>query len=152
VFYLGLQPPYRAFNRPIASVSELRMVNGMAPEIYAKLEPYVAALPRAEPFNVSTVAKEKPELIMCLAPNVGRTEAVQALENRGTAGFTSVQDFQQEPVLAPFNIPAAGLTVSSNYFMVTSHVQVGRSTYTTYSLLERNASGVRTMMRAQGTY
>ena len=152
VEYLGLQPPYRAFNGVMASPSELMLVQGMTGEIYQKLLPYVAALPQAALFNVNTVSENSPELIMCLAPEITRPEAEQILENRGVAGFTSVQDFLQEPVLAGRNLPSASLTVSSSFFMVTSHVQVGRSTYTTYSLLERSAAGSRTVMRAQGIY
>jgi general secretion pathway protein K len=152
VEYLSLQPPYRAFNGPMASPSELWLIKGMTAEIFAKLTPYVATLPREADFNVSTVSKNKPELIMCLAPNISQAEAVQVLENRGDAGFTSREDFTQDAILVPYAIAPDGLTVKSDYFMVTSHVQVGRSVFTTYSLLKRSPSGTYTVMRAQGTY
>jgi general secretion pathway protein K len=158
VWYMSLTPPYRAFNGPIASVSELRLVKGMTPEIFAVLEPYLSALPvrsgEAKKLNVNTVPATKPELIMCLGAGITQSDAVQYLENRGKNAMQSPQDFADEPSLRG-KLDAAALAavdVKSSYFMVTSHVQVGRSTFTTYSLLERNGAGARTVMRAQGTY
>jgi len=150
VEYLSLQPPYRASNGLMASPSELLLVKGMRPEIYAKLLPYVSVLPEAASLNVSTTQKR--ELIMCLADGIDKGTAEQVLGNRGNAGFTSKDDFTKDPLLEPFNIGQDGIDVKSSYFMVTSHVQVGRSVYTTYSLLKRSSAGTQTVMRAQGIY
>jgi len=43
--YLSEDPPYRAANQPMRSVSELMLVKGMTKELYAALSPYVTALP-----------------------------------------------------------------------------------------------------------
>jgi len=151
VEYLGLERPYRAGNTLLTSPSELALLLGVTPEVMAKLAPYVAALPRDAALNVNTIAADKPQLVMALAPDVTATEAGQVLEARGTEGFTSVQEFLQQPAFAGRNVPAQGLAVASNYFMVTSHVQFGRSVFTTHSLLHRSADGARTLMRSQGT-
>lgn len=44
-------PPYHAPHRPMASVSELRTVAGMTPELYSALLPYVIALPEYTTIN-----------------------------------------------------------------------------------------------------
>jgi hypothetical protein len=53
--YLSRQPPFRAANRPITSVSEILLVY---PEIgaagYDRLRPYITALPRGTLFNINT--------------------------------------------------------------------------------------------------
>src|SRR5690606_14274628 len=44
--YLALTPAYRAANRPMASVSELRAVAGMTPALFQALQPLVTVWPR----------------------------------------------------------------------------------------------------------
>ncbi|MFI4982481.1 MAG: type II secretion system minor pseudopilin GspK, partial [Nevskiales bacterium] len=53
--YLSQDPPYRAANQPMRSVSELMLVRGMTKELYAALLPYVTALPVA-PTNLTPAA------------------------------------------------------------------------------------------------
>lgn len=43
--YLGLEVPYRTANRPVASVTELRLLEGMDAEQFDRIAPHVAALP-----------------------------------------------------------------------------------------------------------
>ena len=43
--YLSLNPPYRTADRPFTVVSELLAVQGMTPQIYDALRPWVCALP-----------------------------------------------------------------------------------------------------------
>lgn len=150
--YLGLEVPYRAGNTLLISPSELALLLGVTPEVMAKLAPYVAALPRDAALNVNTIAADKPQLIMALVPDITLAEARQVLETRGTKGFATLDEFLQLEVFAGRDLPSQGLTVASSYFMVTSHVQFGRSVFTTHSLLHRSQSGVRTLMRSQGTF
>jgi general secretion pathway protein K len=151
VEYLGLEQPYRAGNRLFASPSELALLLGVTPEVMARLAPYVAALPREAALNVNTIAPDKPELVMALAADLARPEAEQLLAERGLEGFESVQEFLQQPALAGRAVSEQGLTVSSEYFMLTSHVQFGRSVFTNQSLVQRSSAGSRVLMRAQGT-
>jgi len=150
VEYLGLEAPYRAGNGPLASPSELALLLGVTPEVMARLSPYVAALPREAGLNVNTIAPDKPELVMALA-EVARAEAEQVLADRGTQGHESVSDFLQHAAFAGRTVSAQGLAVKSDYFVITSHVQFGRSVFTTYSLLQRGTDGTRVLRRAQGT-
>lgn len=45
--YSRLQPPYFTAERPMTSITELLLVNGITPQVFRKLEPYVCALPPA---------------------------------------------------------------------------------------------------------
>ena len=54
--YLSQDPPYRAANQPMRSVSELMLVKGMTKELYAALLPYVTALPVAPTTPTSAAA------------------------------------------------------------------------------------------------
>ncbi|MCK5383649.1 MAG: type II secretion system minor pseudopilin GspK, partial [Gammaproteobacteria bacterium] len=53
--YLLADPPYRAANRPMVSISELRLVQGFTPEVIAVLQPHISALPEEETtININT--------------------------------------------------------------------------------------------------
>ena len=54
-YYFGLTPAYRSANRPMASVSELRAVANITPELYRALEPWVTVWPQQPaPLNIHT--------------------------------------------------------------------------------------------------
>ena len=50
--YSRKNPPYRAANRPMHSLSELRLVKGIRASIFLKLEPFISALPPKTPINL----------------------------------------------------------------------------------------------------
>ena len=54
--YTSENPPHLAANMPITRVSEIMYLVGFGPERYAKLKPYVAALPLGTPLNVCTAS------------------------------------------------------------------------------------------------
>ncbi|MGB0865484.1 MAG: type II secretion system minor pseudopilin GspK [Granulosicoccaceae bacterium] len=61
-YYSNLESPYRAANRPMQSVTELRLVRGLngsdadSLDAYNTLLPYVSALPRGSTININTAA------------------------------------------------------------------------------------------------
>lgn len=151
--YLRHEPPYRAANRPMASPTELRLVEGFKKEDYEKLAPYVTALPTATALNVNTVSAGLPELVMALAPGITRQDAEALLQNRGKEGFSSVSKFLQDKALAGRNVDPTGLSVASDYFMVNMSVELDRASLHFRSLLVRDADGnTRTVRREQGVY
>ena len=48
-YYLKLNPAYRASETQMANISELALVNGITPDIFSAIEPYVTALPVVVP-------------------------------------------------------------------------------------------------------
>jgi general secretion pathway protein K len=92
--YLSQDPPYRAANQPFRSVSELMLVKGMTKELYAALQPYVAALPTTPPGSVVPANPTNPAnlggnvtpinvntapepVLLSLAPNITNKAAVE---------------------------------------------------------------------------
>ena len=155
-YYSRLTPPYRPSNAPMTSVSELQMVNGVTPQAYAALLPYVCALPPAlpgvggsgaTPLNVNTTPAV---LLMTLAPNLSQAQAQQIVDLRGTNGFTSLAQLKSLVTL-PVNSPT--LSVDSQYFLLTVTAEIGTTHVTLYSLLYRAAGGGKTVAvrRSQGT-
>lgn len=104
--YRGKDVPYRTPNTLMADISELRAVAGMTPELYDKLAPYVCALPIAKPsqINVNTLQPEQAALFAMLFPDtmdLGKARAL--LLQRPAAGYDSVTDFWNQPVLGNLN-------------------------------------------------
>lgn len=55
-YYLTLSPAYRSAHRPMVSISELRLVKGITPELLTILLPYLTALPTSTLVNVNTAS------------------------------------------------------------------------------------------------
>lgn len=166
--YLRSDPPYRAANRSLTDISELRLVRGMTPEQFAVLAPYVTALPplpatpgagtasTATPININTAP---PELIVAAAeagqqPNqAGLTPelAAQLVELRNQEGFSDLEIANQ--VVAPYELDPEVFDVKSSYFRLHVLALIGASRVNLYSVLQRDpATGsVRTLSRTLGT-
>ena len=55
-YYDAQEPPHRAANRLLVSITELRHVRGMSQEIYDYVEPLLIALPNNHGFNINTAS------------------------------------------------------------------------------------------------
>ena len=114
--YLLLKPPYRAGNRPMAHVSELRLT-GIIDEQYRLIEPVLTALPTIDArLNVNSA----PALVLqSLSPELtlGVAEIITAVRDE-QEGFESVEEFLRQPQLAGLGISADGLGVQSAFFEV----------------------------------
>jgi general secretion pathway protein K len=144
-FYSRLQPPYRTADQPITSISELQMVKGITPDVYAKLQPYIAALPPGTPVNLNTASA--PVIQSLSSPNkiIDAGTAMDIVNQRGTG-----------PIPSP---PPAALTglqntaSDSSYFLLTAGVDIGTTRVTMYSLLYRDSGGfTHAIQRSLGTY
>ncbi len=147
--YLRGAVPYRAANGPMASSSELLLVQGVTADIYQKLAPLVSALPTRTDINVNTAPKE---VLMALAPQVSEADAETLIEVREKDGFGAMPAFMQQPALAGRGVDAAGLTLASDYFLLDGATQFGRVKIRLYSVLRRGGGDVQALARGQGTY
>jgi general secretion pathway protein K len=152
--YLSQLPPYRTANRQITSASELLALPGFGPDRYARIEPYVTALPRGTKVNLCTASGV---VLDALVPNGERqwsTLDPKALaEQRANGCFPSVQVYQQAFSTDPAARGSPGMTMvgtQSDYFRLTSIVSIGTAQFYLYSLLhrEQNGSKVRVIERS----
>ncbi len=137
--YLGLSPAYRTGNTAMVSPSELRLVRGVTPELYAALAPYISALPSATPINVNTAPAP---ILGTLAPDLPPDTGAALVEERADQPWETVQAFLQEDAIAGREIDANRLSVATGYFLATGRISVGRARLDFYSVLERADNGV----------
>ena len=142
-YYLGLTPAYRAGNIEMSSASELRMVKGMTPELYAALEPYICALPEVTPINVNTAPAA---VLTAIAPELPPGTGEALVESRADEPWETVEAFLRDPALAGCEIDSGLLSVTTNYFLATGQITVDRAQIRFFSVLERADNGaVRTL-------
>lgn len=129
--YARAAKPYRAANAMMAEASELRVVNGVTPQIYARLRPFVCALPLAEmsPLNVNTLLPVQAPLLAMLYGDTLRPDAARrVIAERPAAGWADAAAFWNTPVLRDVQPPADVLQqpqVRTGWFGIDLRVDVG---------------------------
>jgi general secretion pathway protein K len=138
--YLNLNPPYRAANRPMASVDELRLVRGFDAQTVRALLPYVTVLPVAA--NIINVNTASPVVLAALT-GIDLQTAERIVKERVGTPFNTAAAFNSK--LAPLAAPA-GIDVKSAYFLVTLDTSIGRHERHSEALLQRDASRSTTVL------
>ncbi len=134
VDYLNFNPPYRAANRPMASVDELRLVRGFDAKTVAALLPYVTVLPVAS--NIINVNTAPPKVLVALVDHLDLPTAQRIAEDRLLKPFSSLTDFTSK-LPAGSTPPAAGMSLKTDYFLVTLDTAIGRHERRSEALLQR---------------
>lgn len=157
-YYFGLVPAYRSANRPMASVSELRAVANMTPDIYRALEPWVSVWPQQPaPLNINTAPAMVLRTINAdseLAP-LSPAEGEALVEQRAAAGFADLEEFWASPVFAgregQMEAVKALWGEASSYFLLSAEVEVADRRMRLYSVLQRSGRQVSALARAGGS-
>ncbi len=151
-YYAALNPPYRAPHRPIVSVSELRMIKGMTPELFMQLTPYVTALPAATKININNAP---PLVIMSLNSNMTAETAKAIVSHCQKNPFPSTQHFLNFELVKNNPIEESKITVTSDYFLVVTTVKIGEQTTRLYTLLQRSTKDskaeIKIIWQSKGT-
>jgi general secretion pathway protein K len=141
--YLLLDPPYRAANRPMVSISELQLVEGFTAEVVAALAPHVTALTGSTAINVNTAT---PQVLLALNENITEQDVERLITDREQAAFTDSAAFLAHDALAGLEL-AIPTGVSSNWFQVLTDVRVGSGQARVESLLERDSGKLQVVSR-----
>jgi general secretion pathway protein K len=142
--YLLLKPAYRAANRPMANVSELRLVQGFTPEVIEKLAPFVTALPQPTRININTAPAE---VIRTLDPGLTEADAETLVSSRESAPYDNVGAFQSDPVMSGKGFSPDAVSVDSQWFRLVASADIGQARAGLTSLLLRVNGRVRVVQR-----
>jgi general secretion pathway protein K len=147
VAYLGSKQPYRTSNRSMRSPSELLRVKGFDREVYTKLAPYIYVADEVTDININTASEV---IIRSLSKDVDQTAVSKLLEKRAEKPFNNVGDFVGDEVFAGTGIKPDGLSVQSQYFLLTADAQIGRVIRRRNIVVKRTEGKVTTIMRTEG--
>ena len=132
--YLLADPPYRAANRPMVSISELRLVQGFTPEVIAVLQPHISALPEEETtININTAT---PVVLRALHKELDDSAVEQLITDRGEKGFADLDTFLEHGALAGLDLEI-NVDITSDWFNVLTATRVGRGQAQLESLVWR---------------
>jgi general secretion pathway protein K len=143
-FYLGQNPPYLAANRYLTSTSELLAIPGFTHEMFAKLAPYISALPPPTTLNVCTASAYVLDAFATQSTFTG-DQGVGLAKNRETAPgcFPELTSYTSQNLDAN-DLQLAGskrFGTTSQYFRLNSLVTIGTSEFNLYSLLYMESPG-----------
>ncbi|HEY3645861.1 MAG TPA: type II secretion system minor pseudopilin GspK [Gammaproteobacteria bacterium] len=150
-YYSRLQPAYLTGQMNMQSISELLLVKGFTPAVYAQVSPYLCALPvsagggagAGSLVNLNTASGPVMET---LSQDMTVDVVSQVIGERGSRELS-----QTSPPQAISAFKLTGQTYDSNYFLVTVTAQIGTTHVTLYSLLYRNNNEVTAIRRTFGT-
>jgi len=148
--YTSQTPPYHAANRRITRVSEILALPDFGYERYRKLEPLVSALPTDAVINVCTAPGIVLDSFSATQRQYSR-DADWLLKQRVNGCFPEKRVLLTA-LSAEEQARVNDLTgETSSYFRATVVVTIGSNQFTLYSLLKREAVGVRPITRSFGT-
>jgi len=136
-YYLSLQPPYLAANRPLIDVAELALVRGFDDNVRARLRPFVSALPVFTAVNVNTAS---PEVIAAVVDGLGLDGARALVEKRERAYFRDRTDLLNQ-LPRGVRVATEDISFSSDYFIATTRVTIGGAQARGSALLARGITG-----------
>jgi general secretion pathway protein K len=143
--YSQTDPQYRTANGMMTSPSELMAIAGFDRESYARLAPYVTALPSGTRLNVNTASAV---VLASLSDELTLSAAEGLVEDRAGIEFASVQTTFQGLVSEEMLPRIDGVT---DHFLLTGTVTIGDTALTMRSVLQRNNSGLtRALFRSFG--
>jgi len=145
-YYGDLDPPYRAANRALASVDELKLVRGIDARTFAKLAPHICALPQPAPINLNSASKE---ILMSLAPSIDSTTAEMLDKQRRVQPFVDVAQVLSLPLMLARPLVEEGLATTSEYYHLDMEAVAGQSQIHARSLIARNAPDAVTVVDRQ---
>lgn len=141
-YYLSLQPPYLAADRPLVNVGELALVRGFSSSVLARLRPYVTALPRFTAVNVNTCT---PEVLAAVVRGLSLDAARAIVAQRNQIYFRSVSDFMRQ-LPAGATVNSADVSVSSSFFRAHMRARIGPAEARGTALLDSEGVGWPTIV------
>ncbi|MFB2888268.1 GspK family T2SS minor pseudopilin variant ExeK [Aeromonas veronii] len=149
-YYEGLKPPYLTANQWMLGKDELRAVRGVTARVYARLAPYVCALPNDKlKININTLAPERPELLVALyLGKIGLNDAKRVLNERPQKGWKESK--LMADLLAPPDTVKGlkeALVVKSDFFEARMVAEVGDNRAWLETLFQRGKDNKLVMLR-----
>ena len=151
--YLAGATPYRTGGTLMADPSELRAVDGVTPDLYAKLRPWLCTLPRAEAttININTLLPEQAPLVAMLFPGTLSVEAARGMIlRRPPQGFRDASTFLNLAGNGVGGEGGGGLGVKTTWFALAINVSNGSAQLQERALIDASRLPARLVARQWG--
>ncbi len=144
LYYMSLQRPYLAANRPIIDTRELLQIRGIDQAAWNRLEPFITALPEYTRININTA---KPEVIAAVifdpqTQNDFIQDALRISESVMSEPLATMEALN-EAFSGNQNINLDTLEIGSRYFRAHTQMMFGNVEQRMSTLYLRNAGQAR---------
>lgn len=150
IYYIALEPPYRAANQPLAHISELTLIKGYTQTVIAVLKPYIyaAVSKQASPINVNSASQP---VLQAVLPELSESEVSAIINMAKSTPFKSISDLSKEPSLVNKTPDMTQMGVSSYYFVVNSQAAIDKIRVNLQSIIHRDQQGTIQVQSRQET-
>ena len=139
LIYLALPQPYRAANQRLLQIEELYGVKGIDVATFAKLKPFITALPGRSKLNINTAPRE---VLAAALPELGKAALDELLNRRMTQPFKSFEADKDDKGIRGYlkDMPPGKieqlLDFNSRYFSITMGINTGSTQLRQSALLQ----------------
>ena len=151
--YAAGPSPYRTGNTMFADPGEVRVLAGMTPETYARLRPWLCALPVTDlsPLNINTLSVDQAPLLAMLAPGqIGLDRARRVLAGRPSGGWRNQIEFWRVEAMSELNVPLDAQVqpqLKTNWFTLDMRVRLQGGEYRETVLIDARLQPSRIVQR-----
>ncbi len=145
--------PYRTGNTLFADPSELRALAGMTADHYARIRPFICALPVSDlsPINVNTLLPHQSVLLAMLAPGrLSDAMVRRALASRPSTGWNNPVEFWRDGAFAAVGIPLDAqqqVQVKTDWFLLDIRAVVDETEFFETALVDARLQPARVVQR-----
>lgn len=139
-YYASLPVPYRAAHCFMIDASELRLVKGVTPEIYAALKPYITALPTVTSINPHDA---EPPVLALISPVMTLSTATQLKQLLKEHPPKNLDAFMKLDVVKNHKVEEKRVAWASKYFYVRTEVAIDTQDILLNTLMQRSSLGGR---------
>ncbi|MFN3228476.1 MAG: type II secretion system minor pseudopilin GspK [Asticcacaulis sp.] len=152
--YAGLSTPYLTGQTLLADETELLAIRGVTPAVFARLRPYVCALPEAQVtrLNPNTLTLDQAFLLSVLSGGaISEGRAIALIRSRPSGGWTGLDPVYTHPALGGETLPQAlrdQLSLKTQFFVMEASVTQGQDEAYIRSLFEARPDRILLHRRA----
>lgn len=151
--YAAGPAPYRTGNTLFADPGEVRALSGMTPAIYARIRPWLCAMPTNDlsPLNINTLGVEQAPLLAMLGPGqLSVDRAGRVLAQRPSGGWSNQVEFWRVEAMSELRTPLdvqVQPQLKSNWFTLDVRVRLLGSDYRETVLVDARLQPSRIVQR-----
>ncbi len=152
--YANARIAYLPANMPMADTSEWRAVAGVTPALYARIRPYLCALPVTDltALNVNTLRRDQAVLLATVVPTLDVARAASVVEARPENGWESLATVWALPQLAPSAADAgrAQVKLVTRWFRLALNVELAGADLEEHALIDAALKPAKLVRRSYG--
>jgi general secretion pathway protein K len=117
---------------------------GLDPSTLALLQAHITVLPERTPVNLNTASSV---VLMACLEGVAQADAQRLLDARRMAHWDSLEDVKKAAKLPELALDTQQVATSSRFFALNGTLQIEGNTVQEYSVVQRDATAVKTLWR-----